>query len=256
MPLIVTDRHSRRDLERFNLLMREARAVGRTLRHARLTDEALRAFDGFGLDGCYVGVSWGKDSVVVSHLSAGRHPLVWIRERPNDNPDCATVRDAYLAMVPSRYEQIDVKFGFGPFFADGFRQAVAMFGPRHISGVRAEESAARRLSIRRLGLDTSRMSLLGKALRPIGHWSSLDVFAYLDRHDLPVHPAYGFTMDGLLDPLRLRVDSLCNPWGIQGAMPGDGHGRRQWEARYYREHLAAMRRAACPHAKTWRGSAR
>lgn len=193
------------------------------------------------------GVSWGKDSVVVAHLSMGRHPVVWVRERPNDNPDCLAVRDAYLAAVPSRYEEIEVTFADVGAFASGFAQARAMFGDRHISGVRAQESAARRISIRRLGLDTSRSAAHGHALRPIGHWSSLDVFAHLERHDLPIHPAYGFTMDGVLDPLRLRVDSLCTPGADIGTMPGEGHGRREWERRYYREHLGAMMRA-CPRS--------
>lgn len=68
---------------------------------------------------------------------------------------------------------------------------------------------------------------------PLGWWSGWDVFAYLVTRGLPIHPAYACTMDGLLEPIRIRVASL-------GGRRGDGMGRAEWERRYYRRELARL----------------
>lgn len=59
--------------------------------------------------------------------------------------------------------------------------------------------------------------------------------ACLCSRGLPIHPAYGYLMDGILDPRRVRVASL-------GGERGTGWGRREWERRYYGEELAAIER--------------
>lgn len=99
----------------------------------------------------------------------------------------------------------------------------------HLSGVRGQESGARALRMQRWGTTTAR------TCAPIGWWTGLDVFAYLGLHDLPIHPAYAMNVGGMLDRERIRVASL-------GGKRGEGHGRAEWEARYYRHALAALDR--------------
>jgi 3'-phosphoadenosine 5'-phosphosulfate sulfotransferase (PAPS reductase)/FAD synthetase len=106
----------------------------------------------------------------------------------------------------------------------GFAEAARRFGERYISGVRGEESGARKLRMMTHGTATER------TCAPIGWWSAEDVFAYLHANGLPVHPAYAYSLDGLLDRARLRVAAL-------GGERGTGWGRRQWEERYYSDAL-------------------
>lgn len=214
--------------------------------HRRRVDEAKACLDDVPDDGVYVGVSWGKDSVTVAHLASGRWPLVWIREEPTANPDCHRVRDEYLVGLDECYEEILVELREGERFKGvgtswhatgtleaGFAEACLRYGDFHVSGVRAGESRVRRLTVGRNGLVSTRSA------RPLARWSSLDVFGYMLTHGLPIHPAYAFTLDGLLDPLRLRVCSL-------GGRSADGVGRLEWERRYYRDRLAEIERIDGP----------
>lgn len=72
---------------------------------------------------------------------------------------------------------------------------------------------------------------------PLSFWTDADVFAYLHRHDLPIHPAYACSMGGAVPRGRIRVDAL-------GGETGTGHGRAEWEVRYYGREMAAMVEAA------------
>ena len=177
----------------------------------------------------YVGVSWGKDSVVTAHLSdCIGWPLVWVRVEPIANPDCIAVRDAYLAMMPYvRYDEVRVDIPLG---ADGehhatgtlergFREA-ERHGNCHVSGIRGDESAGRKM------LMLSSGGVNKRALAPIIRWSGQDVFTYLLAFDLPIHPAYAMSMGGAIPRDRLRVASL-------GGQRGTGVGRREWEETYY-----------------------
>jgi phosphoadenosine phosphosulfate reductase len=71
---------------------------------------------------------------------------------------------------------------------------------------------------------------------PIGWWKAEDVFAYLYKYKLPVHPAYAMTQGGQWDRKRIRVASL-------GGRRGRGMGRAQWERAYYRDVLSKLRGA-------------
>lgn len=181
----------------------------------------------------YCGVSWGKDSVVVAHLVrriAAHVPLVWVRVRHVENPDCPTVRDAFLEAWPGPYDEIEVEPGknrSGGTSSLGFAEARRRHGSAYLSGVRAEESGTRRLRMAKHGTDSP------NTCAPIGWWRTEDVFAYLERHGLPVHPAYAMTMGGLLERAKIRVASL-------GGGRGTGHGRREWELRYYGRELARL----------------
>jgi len=49
------------------------------------------------------------------------------------------------------------------------------------------------------------------------------------------HPAYACSMGGALDRAQLRVAAL-------GGDRGSGHGREEWERRYYGRELAEIER--------------
>ena len=200
-------------------------------------EQTIRDFAAAGP--CYVSTSWGKDSTVVAHLAATsgiRLPLVWVRVKDWENPDCPAVRDAFLDQYGHLvdYHEIEVDAN-APRWWDhdthapdtartssaGFAEAGRRFGARHVSGVRGEESRMRGMVMARWG-DAG-----PAACRPIGRWTAIDVFAYLHRYDLPIHPAYAMSFGGKKDRRWLRVSSLG---GIRG-----GTSRAAWERRYYPE---------------------
>lgn len=180
----------------------------------------------------YVGVSWGKDSVVVAHLAdAIGWPRVWVRVAPISNPECPAVRDAFRVLMPhARIEEVvveiqpsdDGKYRAGGSLERGFRLAERRFGPCHVSGIRGSESAQRKRFRRVSG------GVTNKTMAPLINWSGDDVFAYLALHDLPVHPVYAMSMAGAVPRERLRVSAL-------GGRRGRGTGRAEWERMYYPE---------------------
>lgn len=240
MPLIVTHRHRPEDLRHWAACERVDTINARRLakRLAWKAEQARAVMRAFVEGGGYLGISWGKDSVVCAHLlhqlEAGGidYPSVWVRVEGWENPDCTLVRDAFLSRWPLRgYDEIKTKAGAnrgGGTSAPGFALAARLHGDRHISGVRAAESTVRAIAMSRWGTATDR------TCRPIGRWTTEEVFVYLHTHGLPVHPAYGYTMGGLHDRLRIRTGSL-------GGSRGNGMGRAEWETAYYRPELDAAR---------------
>jgi phosphoadenosine phosphosulfate reductase len=190
---------------------------------------------------CYASTSWGKDSTVMAHLvatSGVRLPLVYVRPTSWENPDCLLVRDRFLERYGDQvdYEEYwvtlgrrwwqtpetDPTFTTGAHAAGQFSQPERAHGGRHISGVRAEESKIRQLAMGRWG------EAGPGACRPIGHWTAVDVFAYLHRHDLPIHPAYAMSYGGHLDRRWLRVSPI-------GGISAADKQRAEWERHYYPE---------------------
>lgn len=236
--LISSPRHTRADLDVWGRWERSDATYARSA--AILLDGRVRRareeIASFTADGpCYVGVSWGKDSVVVAHLAVNLGlPIVWVRVEPIINPDCQAVRDAFLSKYPEMlYLEIEewcrqdaTGWHATGTLERGFARAPAR---RYVSGIRAEESASRERRVN-AGLSTP------QTCAPIGRWSSLDVFAYLYAHGLPVHPAYACSFGGTLDRGRIRVSSL-------GGQRGTGRGRAEWERRYYGDALRAIERA-------------
>lgn len=240
MPLLDSPRLSDLDREAWARLERYDARLAARLPLDEMADKARQVIRDFAAAGaCYVSVSWGKDSVVVAHLAATsgvRLPLVWVRVEQWENPDCPAVRDAFLAEYGDRvdYREYEVEATAARWWEDaastestsrrtsraGFTLAEKDFGPRHISGIRAEESRVRRIAQARWGHASD------AACRPIGDWTAVEVFAYLHRHRLPVHPAYAMSMGGTLDRRWLRVSSL-------GGVRGADRGRAEWEQRYY-----------------------
>lgn len=235
MGLLKSHRHTAHDLEHWAEVSVDDEILGELAeRRVPAAIEALRRFADRHPD-AYAGVSWGKDSVVVADLvmRAGVDlPLVWIVVRGVDNPDCPAVRDAFLERWPdARYDEITVDRDRRPGVltsAPGFAIAAERYGDAHVSGVRGSESQGRSKRMARWGVETAR------TLAPIGHWSGADVFGYLARRDLPVHPAYACTFGGALNRERIRVAAI-------GGSRGAGVGRSEWERAYYRDEWEAVR---------------
>ena len=236
--LIRVPQHTARDLEAWERATEQDEVHARSDRHRRAVERASNELAGFASSGpCYLGVSWGKDSVCLAHLAAAndvRVPVVYVAVHPLANPHNPLVRDAFLARHTIDYHEIAVDCASAgdalsiAGWRDGFAQAARLFGARHISGVRGDESKTRALRMRRFGMSTE------STCAPLGWWSAADVFAYLHAHDLPVHPAYAMSMGGLLPRERLRVASI-------GGKRGQGMGRGEWEQRYYGWRLAEIR---------------
>lgn len=236
--LISSPRHTAEDLAAWAIHERTDEINAHLWRHrlARMADRARSTIGAFVRDDTngYLGVSWGKDSVVVAHLVSTMGldlPAVWVRVARRENPDCPAVRDLFLERHPLRYEEIvvdaaDTRTGLLT-SEHGYREAAQRHGDRHISGVRGGESADRARRMARWGTTTAR------TCAPIGHWSADHVYAYIHAHGLPLHPAYAMSMGGRLDRRRLRVSSL-------GGTRGYYAGRRAWETRYYGRELAAL----------------
>ncbi len=234
MSLVQCPKHTKADLACWKRLEAYDRRLVDGSRFARSVQSAsdeIKTFADQG--GCYCGVSWGKDSVVVAHLVrtvAPDVPLVWVRVEPIKNPHCGEVRDRFLERWPGPYWEVeehcrrdaDGWHATGT-LERGFKEAVRRCGSdRHISGIRGEESGPRKMRMLTHGCSTVR------TCAPIGWWKCVDVFTYLAKFDLPVHPAYAMTWGGRLDRCRLRVSSI-------GGRRGDGTGRIDWERRYYPE---------------------
>lgn len=229
--LIASDRHGADDLEQWALNERVDAVNAARFDWQELESEAVREILTFAAKpgGGYLGVSWGKDSVVVAHLmhlSGARLPVVWVRVKDKENPDCPRVRDAFLASHTGlQYDEIEVEApDVGLTSSLGFDEAAHRYGYRHVSGVRAAESRVRKLRTMRWGKSTE------KTCAPIAWWRTEHVFAYMHHARLPVHPAYACTMGSLLDRQHLRVAAV-------GGKRGTGHGRREWEQRYYPDAL-------------------
>lgn len=185
----------------------------------RRADRARRIIRDFAAQGpCIASVSWGKDSTVLAHLVATAGvdvPLVWWRTRDFEMPESDQVRDTFLARHPHPFEQRETVFRFPKRGEPGFEQrelekrlagkptTFTSQGERHITGVRGQESRTRKLAMGRHG------EISAFSCRPIGNWTAADVFAYLHKHQLPVHPAYAMSYGGARDRTKLRVHPLC-----------------------------------------------
>lgn len=239
--LTAGDRQAWARLERLDEMLARDPALPRMAGAA--VDEVAR----FAAAGdCYMSVSWGKDSVVAAHLAALAVPdirVAWVRSQHFETPECDQVRDAFLATHPTvRYEETTVtlrnpKRGEPGFetrhqdpHADHQDVLKETLAGRYVSGLRAEESRTRRISIGHRGLSTR------NTCRPIGHWQATHVFAYLHRERLPVHPVYAMTVNGSYDRRWLRVHPLCSAPPARSAV----HGRSMdtWEDDYYGDVIA------------------
>lgn len=235
--LIECNRHTPADLAHWRKLELQDRLYYRAhrARLERQERQSVRWVRDFVAAGpCYLGVSWGKDSVLLARLALAAHvdvPLVWVCVTGRENPHCVLVRDAVLKAWPeARYHEIETEAGpDGQTSSLGFDEAALRFGERYLSGIRRDESFAREMRFRGHGIDS------GKTCAPLSHWKNADVFAYAAHHELPLHPVYGMNAGGRFEREHLRTASL-------GGLRGTQYGRREWELLYYRDELVAMGR--------------
>lgn len=225
--LIPSPRHTPADLRLWADLEAGDTALAGSL--DRKIDRAvadLRSFCRGG--GCYASLSCGKDSMAVFGLLrlaglCASVPLVHVHAAPVANPDNAAV----LLAIAHPVEVVTVRYDPDAGEAEGdalFFAALRAAGRRYVSGVRGDESGGRRIRMRRHGVASA------NACAPLGWWTADEVFAFLARERLPVHPAYACLGGGRWDRRRLRVDELGGERGAQ-------FGRREWEREYYGDAL-------------------
>lgn len=237
MPLIEHKRHRADDLGRWRMHAETDRYVAERVQWSDRVLAATLLIAEFARQGpCWAFTSWGKDSTVLAHLvyltreTLGVSvPLVYCRIEPLASPDSDLVRDAFLARFDVDYREGVASCTRAELDADSERPWAAAcraatgatyWKTRHISGIRAAESKARKMSLGHRGLLTK------TACAPIGKWSVRDVWAYLESRGLPVHPAYGCTQGGMWDRDWVRVDALAR-------RQGEERGRTAWERTYY-----------------------
>jgi phosphoadenosine phosphosulfate reductase len=233
MGLIASPRHRPRDLDQWSRLERTLDA--RVAKSPRLEARERAALDDIcaftvRCPQCCIAASWGKDSVVLAHLcwrAEIRRPLVHVAH-DDDNPDSPAVRDAFLARWPMEYHELMVCDEEGDDDLSWAASCRAFFAemnsrwPTRLSGLRAEESSARKMRAKIWGISSP------NTCAPLQNWRVTDVFGYLCKHDLPVHPVYAMLGEGRWERATLRVDVL-------GGRRGTEFGRAEWERLYYPE---------------------
>ena len=197
---------------------------------------------------CYIGVSWGKDSVVIADLAYRNNinlSIIHLYCVPSHNKECDKVRNEFLKIYShANYNEIIVNYGnlysmnlpddiqdkeTDKLWRQGFKKAEIKYGENHISGVRGEESGKRTIRMKVHGVESK------NTLAPIGYWKNEDVFAYLYKYNLPVHPNYAMLGNGRYKRENIRVAEI-------GDVSGANLHRRQWEKEYYRNELRRLQR--------------
>lgn len=200
-----------------------------------------------------IGVSGGKDSVVLAHLAvqAGwRGPLFhyWSDEIPEENSALVVALGGQLG-CPVICERITGDFDL--FAALGrllivaesaedraiirahdrrYRAEIESHVQRHglaglFWGLRREESRARAITISRNGTLYRARNRQEWTCHPLAYWSSRDVWAYLVRHDLPWLSVY----DRADDRERERSETTFQ-FGLSGGLWAQGQGARLRES--------------------------
>lgn len=241
--LIPSDRHTPQDLQAWDNLERYDYRLAQAAEDKAA--HAIQVIQDFANAGdCYLSTSWGKDSTVLVDLAARAGveiPIVSLVIDGYEQPGTSEVRDIMLARYPHLdYHELTLPpqpnrwwstttVKRSKYDADiGWRLIAGRFGPRHITGIRAEESRIRTLVQHRFGDATERTA------RPIGTWAATDIFAYLAGHNLPVHPAYAMSLGGALDRRWIRVHAL-------GGVTGADKGRADWEQHYFGDVITTSR---------------
>lgn len=184
-----------------------------------------------------VGVSGGKDSVAMAHLVA-RHcrPTIIYNDSGLEMPESiGIVRD------------LADRLGLDVYVARGDAVALEMAGHNNMEaiikpvqlaireldiglefvGLRRAESRARRMLIGRYGPVHASRRWGCLVAWPMRDWTGADVFAYLDEHGLPAHPAYA--REWGLDRDAIRVS-----WAYDPDRRADGDGE------YLRRHYPRL----------------
>ncbi|MCX8016468.1 MAG: phosphoadenosine phosphosulfate reductase family protein [Rhodocyclaceae bacterium] len=188
-----------------------------------------------------VGVSGGKDSVAMAHIVAQYcKPIVIYNDSGLEMPESLdVVRDLAsrlgLELHIAAGDAITLELsGHRNYDAivKPVQQAIRDLGVElEFVGLRCCESRNRRMLIGRYG-PIHRSSRWGCLIAwPMRYWSSADVFAYIDEHNLPLHPAYMRSWCGI-DRNSIRVS-----WAYDPDRHEDGDGeylRRYYPSLYHR----------------------
>lgn len=240
--LIESEQHTNKDLILWNDYY-EADLI-RSKEIANKEKKSLDAIYKFLKNGkAYISTSWGKDSVVVADLALRNGiniTLVHLYCIPSHNDNCDLVRDEFFKIYPGiDYHEFICDYGdiyqrnlpvhihdkeTDRIWKRTWAKVNSKISERHISGVRARESAVRKIRMMRWGENTI------KTCAPIGWWTTGDVFAYLAKYDLPVHPNYAMLGGGRYNRNYLRVAEI-------GDSRGREVGRGLWECEYYSDKL-------------------
>ncbi|MCT6735478.1 phosphoadenosine phosphosulfate reductase family protein [Rhodococcus qingshengii] len=205
--------------------------------HAALDHLVDRISTHFNRNDGYIAFSGGKDSLAVLHLAlrADRDiPVVFFDsglEYPETLDYMRTVAEQWNldlhriaadpplldALVDSGSWDHDSPAGPLPDLHDVLigapaRKAHQLFGPGELWGVRADESAGRRVLYARAQTVDGVISRADGtvAYGPIWNWSTADVWSYIRRHDLPVNPIYGKLADLGVPEFQRRVSHILD----------------------------------------------
>lgn len=218
--LIASSRHTKADLALWQDY--ESTDLIHSVKGALLTETLHILEDVIAAGDCCAYTSWGKDSVVLCYFLAllkADIPVVYVRRGLKDNPDCDLVRDAFLETHQLNYFEREYSAEVN-IAGKEWKLVAQEFGRRSITGIRADESNTRLLSVFRHGITTDNVC------RPLAFWKSKDIFAFMTQMGLPVHPAYACLGGGRYQREHLRTHSV-------GGKRGSGNGRNEWEREYY-----------------------
>jgi len=154
---------------------------------------------GLALGPSYVACSWGKDSIVMTHLVQSvdpEVPVVFFADPDQDMiDDYAGVSSGYMERFPTVYEELNPGGDRVP-----HKLAASRIWQRYrvaFVGVREEECNSRRMDLIRHG-EIHQYTAGARAgsyrVWPLGKWSWKDVWGYICLHDLPYLPSYDAKM--------------------------------------------------------------
>jgi phosphoadenosine phosphosulfate reductase len=228
--LIITNRHTKKDIDTWDKYEKA------DLIHYENTDmetrerKAIEAIQGYADDNTYISVSWGRDSITALHLCYRAKIKVKIVSFVLSKNCVKTIYDYNLDAVRDKYFALFGKADYSEIEYNpeaNLRKMPLMRkyskGKKRITGVRKDESGIRKKSAKQHGVATP------TSCRPIIYWKHQDVFAYIAKYGLPLHPSYGMTGGGRYDRFAIRVD------GAFGGPGGTTHGRETWEREYYQD---------------------
>lgn len=195
--------------------------------HARLRvfqrriDEARATLASIRGKRLVVSTSWGKDSCVVLHLAlcelgvpltslhlrspyelpGGEHIESWFRSLGVATVDTPTKLDlaGYLAWLQEAglgYQRMSINRGKAKKIGELTRWYAEHGIKARVSGVRAEESKARRINFRTRGL-TYELTSGVVSCNPLAWWTPVDVWAYIASRALPYHRLYDCETHGM-----------------------------------------------------------
>jgi phosphoadenosine phosphosulfate reductase len=227
--LIITPRHTPEDLK----LWAEYEEIDSIIKVSQAKiDRSIAVIKGWlsTHKPCYIGTSWGKDSVVMLHLfclTGLKAPVVYVRYTDRDNPDCELVRDDFLKKYD--IDSLEEVFEYAKTHNTGahWRSVAQKYGQYRITGIRNDESGIRRMIYRMYGEESK------NSCRPLSLWTNKEIFAYIEQQGLPLAPMYGYLGGGRWPREHLRTHSLAGE-------TGDNFGRTEWEREYYPDILAKI----------------